>query len=173
MTNSDPTPDTQACGGDVAAYALGALDASEATAFRAHLAECIVCRDELMAFQNVVDLLPITTTQHRAPRALRGRVLTGIQNTPEPELSRDRPWRGWRLSSASRLARPALALGGAVAVLVVRLSRKPARLPRHAQDEGLRCDCDRIHGYRSNQGGRWPNRADRAPCPPAPGRPGL
>lgn len=63
MTNSDPTPDTQACGGDVAAYVLGALDASEATAFRAHLAECIVCRDELMALKNVVDLLPITTTQ--------------------------------------------------------------------------------------------------------------
>lgn len=53
---------------------------------------------------------------------MRGRVLRGIQNTPEPDLSRDRPWRGWRLSSASRLARPALALGGAVAVLVFALA---------------------------------------------------
>ena len=48
------------CGGDAAAYALGALDRQEADAFRAHLESCVVCRDELAAFRPVVDQLPMT-----------------------------------------------------------------------------------------------------------------
>ena len=51
MTATDITSDVGDCGGDVAAYALGALAPAEADAFRAHVQSCIVCRDELEAFQ--------------------------------------------------------------------------------------------------------------------------
>jgi anti-sigma factor RsiW len=47
------------CRDQVAAYALGALEEAERKRFMRHLASCIVCHDELAAFQQVVDLLPI------------------------------------------------------------------------------------------------------------------
>ena len=60
MTENDHTSRAGPCGVDVAAYALGALDPAEAEAFRAHLRNCAVCRDELEAFEAVIDTLPLT-----------------------------------------------------------------------------------------------------------------
>ena len=56
------------CGGDAAAYVLGALEPLEVDAFRAHLAGCIVCRDEVAALQQVADALPMAAP----PRPPRG-----------------------------------------------------------------------------------------------------
>ena len=65
MTERDRTPHDRECGGDVAAYALGALDPAESDAFLRHLDACAVCRDELASFQEVVDALPMSAP---APR---------------------------------------------------------------------------------------------------------
>jgi hypothetical protein len=111
------TKPTSPCGNDVAAYALGALDASEVDAFRHHLDECAVCRDELAAFQSVADLLPMAAKQYRAPDRLRERVLQIAESEPKrepaPAKARARP-RRFGLS-----LRPALALAGVLAVVVI------------------------------------------------------
>src|SRR6185437_13184494 len=74
----DRTTDRRECGGDVAAYALGALDASEAEAFRRHLQTCTVCQEELTSFQKVVDELPLSAPRHKAPAALRRKVMRDV-----------------------------------------------------------------------------------------------
>jgi anti-sigma factor ChrR (cupin superfamily) len=85
MTGAHPPPNVGDCGGDVAAYALGALEPVEADAFRTHMEACIVCPDELVAFQQIVDVLPITVAPHRAPKRLRRRVLDTIERQPSDD----------------------------------------------------------------------------------------
>jgi anti-sigma-K factor RskA len=115
MSNRDRTADRRDCGGDVAAYALGALDPTEVEAFRRHLQTCSVCQEELTAFQQVVDELPLAAAPHKAPAAIRRRVLRDVKadarasRTPAGSAPRARR-PGWRMP------RPALALG--VTVLV-------------------------------------------------------
>ena len=62
----------------MAAYALGALDATEAEAFRRHLETCTVCQEELTSFQKVVEELPLTAPQHKAPAAIRRHVMREV-----------------------------------------------------------------------------------------------
>jgi anti-sigma-K factor RskA len=112
MTGEDPMSQTHDCGGDAAAYALGALEPAEAEAFRRHLAECVVCRDELAQFQRAVDVLPLAAPQHAAPRRLRQRVLRQVRAQPHP-ASAPAPRRRRML-----IARP-VALAGALAVLAL------------------------------------------------------
>ncbi len=112
MSRADRSEGVRGCGGDVAAYALGALDPVEAEEFRAHLKTCAACREDLAAFSEVVDVLPMGVTQHTAPRRLRRRVLTAVADDAraagaEPQR---RPRTFWR---------PMLALGGLVAVVIV------------------------------------------------------
>lgn len=84
MIPPEHTHDQHDCGGDVAAYALGALEPAEAEAFRRHLETCAICRDELSAFEPVVDLLPVSAPPRRAPDHLRRRVMEAIANEPHP-----------------------------------------------------------------------------------------
>ncbi len=119
MTDRDRTPQSRECGGDVAAYALGALDAAETETFLRHLDACAVCRDELASFQQVVNALPMTAPAHRASPELRRRVLRAIDDEPAPagaprRATRTRPWR-----SRWVLPRPALAFGTALAVALL------------------------------------------------------
>lgn len=79
MTGAHPPPNVGDCGGDVAAYVLGALEPAEADAFRTHMEACIVCPDELVAFQQIVYVLPMTAAQHLAPKRVRRRVLDTIE----------------------------------------------------------------------------------------------
>jgi anti-sigma-K factor RskA len=116
MTGTDPARD---CAGDVAAYALGALDPAEAEAFRAHLETCVVCRDELAAFEHVVDALPMSATQHPAPKRLRRRVLDAAENEPKLGLRGERRRRARPLRARLSMPRPALALGAAVVIVAV------------------------------------------------------
>jgi anti-sigma-K factor RskA len=114
---SVPTPmaDPHRCAGDAAAYALGALEPREARLFAAHVETCVVCRDELTAFQEVVMALPMAAPQHRLPRGLRRRTLSDFRRSTSFATARRAP-----AARERRLAfpRPALALGAA-AMLVV------------------------------------------------------
>jgi anti-sigma factor RsiW len=110
MSDKDRIASDRDCGGDVAAYALGALDEAEAQTFRAHLQECAVCQDELAAFEQVVNILPGSAPAYRAPRRLRRRVMNAVAEEP----------RHGRASAPRRraLPRPVLAFGGAFALAV-------------------------------------------------------
>jgi anti-sigma-K factor RskA len=110
MSEHDVTPETRDCGGDAAAYVLGALEPAEVEAFLRHLDRCIVCRDELAAYQQVVDVLPMTAPQYSPSRRLRRRVLRAVRDEPRrapaaaPAPSRRPAW------SWGSFPRPALAL---------------------------------------------------------------
>jgi anti-sigma-K factor RskA len=121
MSERDVSSETRDCAGDAAAYALGALEPAEAEAFRQHLDGCIVCRDELAAFQQVVDVLPMTAPQYAPSRRLRRRVLRAARDEPrsvsaptQADQRARRPGLSW-----GWLPRPALALAVLLAVVVV------------------------------------------------------
>ncbi len=122
MTDRDRTADRRECGGDVAAYALGALDATEAEAFRRHLVTCTVCQEELSSFQEVVNELPLTAAPQQAPAAIRRTVMREVRADARGRRSgaaaprRDRGGRGRVLGGL--IPRPALALGLAAIVAV-------------------------------------------------------
>jgi anti-sigma-K factor RskA len=124
--------------GDLAAYALGALDAHEADAFEAHLAGCALCRDELAAFQGVVDALPTSVPAYPAPKHLRRELMAAVAAEPkaspayaaepkanpayaaEPRTSRAEARPRWRsLTWAERSPRLGLAMAAVAAVVVV------------------------------------------------------
>ncbi len=117
----DRHPQTRDCGADVAAYALGALEPAEAEAFRRHIESCIVCRDELATFQQVVDVLPLSAPQHRVPKALRRRILRAIDEEPMVQLTSERPPRARRWHPLPVLSRPALAFSSLVLVAAIAL----------------------------------------------------
>ena len=116
-----PMSQTHECGGDAAAYALGALEPAEAEAFRRHMAECVVCRDELSAFQAVADVLPLSAPSQRVPRSLKRRVMAEVRaGTPQRVSGRRVPTRAWVPSpvlGAVALAAVVLVSIGAVALL--------------------------------------------------------
>jgi anti-sigma-K factor RskA len=60
------------------AFALGALDAQEAAAVRAHLATCAECQAEIALLWSAVDALPELVEPMDPPPELRGRIATAI-----------------------------------------------------------------------------------------------
>ncbi len=101
---------------NAAAYALGALSEAEAQAFEEHLASCAICRDELVAFQQVADQLPMSATQQDVPRVLRRRVLAAVRDDQAQAPDGRRPRRRGRWSTLGFLSQPLLAAGVAVAL---------------------------------------------------------
>jgi anti-sigma-K factor RskA len=118
MSARDDMSGSRECGGDVAAYALGALDPHEAEAFRRHLATCAICRDELSSFEEVVDTLPLSSPIQHAPAALRRRVMQAVDSEPKPASAQRRAAAAPRRRPRWRIPPAALALGTALAVAV-------------------------------------------------------
>lgn len=79
MNHSESMSGTHGCGGDAAAYVLGALEPPEVQAFERHLEDCAVCRDEVAALQRVAQALPMAAPQYQAPSGLRRRVLRAVR----------------------------------------------------------------------------------------------
>jgi anti-sigma factor RsiW len=118
------------CGADVAAYALGSLDAAERRSFERHLATCAVCPDELAVFEQVVDALSQGVPRQRAPAELRRRVLDGARPVDA------RPVRV--TTRRVRFGRPALALCALLIAVVavagvLRSSSSPGPITRVIQ----------------------------------------
>ena len=113
MSAGDFTSETHDYGHDLAAYVLGALEPAEAEEFRRHLDSCAVCRDEVAAFSQVVDALPMAAPSQRVPRALRRRIMREVQAEPRGQARRANPlWAAWE----RLVSRPALATGLAAAL---------------------------------------------------------
>jgi anti-sigma-K factor RskA len=113
MTTGDSMSEERDCGADAAAFVLGALEPSEAEAFRAHMAKCVVCRDEVASFQQVADVLPMAAPQYAVPRQVRRRVMRAVHS--EPRVGTVAAKRRRRFRALSLVPRPALA--GAAALL--------------------------------------------------------
>ena len=108
------------CGADAAAYVLGALEPEEAEAFSRHLNTCVVCRDEVAAFQHTANALAMTPPQHRAPRGLKRRVMRAVRESDADAQAQGAPARRQRRFGSGRfVARPAVAGLAALAVVVV------------------------------------------------------
>lgn len=137
MSEGEQMPETNDCGGDAAAYALGALEPAEAEAFLTHLERCAVCRDELEVLQGVVRALPMAAPQHPLPKKLRRRVMRAVREEPHAATARrPRRWTspGWpRLRPAvAAVAAVAVIAGGTVAGVELASTSSPGRLI-HAQ----------------------------------------
>lgn len=108
------------CGADAAAYVLGALEPEEAEAFSRHLDTCVVCRDEVAAFQHTANALAMTPPQHRAPRGLKRRVMRAVRESDADAQAQGSPAKRQRRFGSGRfVARPAVAGLAALAVVVV------------------------------------------------------
>jgi len=117
MTRRERMPENRDCGMDAAAYVLGALEGDELEAFRTHLATCVVCRDEVSAFQEVVDTLPLLAPPQPVPRALKRRVMAEVRSQPQADRPRTRRLRVPRMLTV--LPSPALIASVVVLVAVV------------------------------------------------------
>jgi anti-sigma-K factor RskA len=118
MSPEDTLPELLDCGGDAAAYVLGALSPSEVEDFRRHLNRCVVCRDEIAAFGRVCDALAMAVPRQTVPRSLRRSVLRAVREEPG---SGRRPIRRPRLRpllSRGFVPRPAVAAGWLATVVL-------------------------------------------------------
>jgi anti-sigma-K factor RskA len=106
---------------DLAAYALGALEAAEASELESHLTTCAECRAYLAEIRPGVDLLAASAPQLPPPPGLRERLLSTVnaeadriaaaEAEAEPPRRRRRSWRGLA-------ARPATAIAAALVLVV-------------------------------------------------------
>ena len=118
MTPDESMAENRDCGMDAAAYVLGALEPDELEAFRKHLATCAICRDEVGAFQEVADALPLLAPPQPVPQALKRRVMAGVR--AEPRAGAEPTRRRFRLPDfALAIPSPVLAASALVLVVVV------------------------------------------------------
>jgi anti-sigma-K factor RskA len=105
---------------DLAAYALGALEDSEAQAIEEHLAACRECARYLAGLRPGVDALATSVPQLEPPPALRDRLVATVRGEArriEAASVESAPSRRGQVRWRALIARPAVAVGAA-AILV-------------------------------------------------------
>lgn len=114
--------------GDLAAYALGALEEQELGRLEAHLTSCARCQKELAALRNIVQALPASAPTRAPSDELKDRVMTTIRSeAAKPADPVEPPERQIRTTDRRPIVskpawlKPAAAVGalGLLAVLVV------------------------------------------------------
>ena len=94
----------------LAAYALDALESSEAARLEGHLATCAACRAEVAILRDASALLATTAVRVQPSAGMRARVLAkavATRGTAAPAATRMTPWTPWLLAAASLVAAPA------------------------------------------------------------------
>jgi len=89
------------------AFTLNSLETDEVKQVEAHLSSCLICRNELDAFQAVVDQLSFVAPATAPSPELKDRLIQRVQATrPQPRASVEPPGRSWleRLLPAWSLA---------------------------------------------------------------------
>ena len=138
MSDREIMSGTHDCGADAAAYVLGALEPGEAEAFRAHVQECAVCREEVDTLRAVVHALPMSTPQYAAPRGLRRRVMRQLLDEQPAAGATAR--RGWSIGRARNrlVAGVAAAMVAAAGVVTaIELAAGTAATVVQAQVDGI------------------------------------
>jgi anti-sigma-K factor RskA len=111
--------------GDVAAYALGALEEHELRRFEEHLAACEQCQDDLAAMRSAVEALPALAPFRPAPPELKQRVMglvrdeAALQAAADPAARRERGQRARLILPWGRWPVPVLAAAATVLVALV------------------------------------------------------
>lgn len=100
---------------NVAAYALGALDANEVQAVERHLKNCKTCQGELRAYQSTTNKLGLAPPTATPSSVLKNKVMGQIYENKQPQIKSPQGW--FRL----KMPRPAwnLVLGLLVAALTI------------------------------------------------------
>jgi anti-sigma-K factor RskA len=120
MNASDLSVGQRDCGKDAGAYVLGALEPTDAQAFRRHLTSCVVCREEVTSLEAVVQALPMAAPRLPVPRRLRRRVLADVRAAPRASGgARPATGRLAQLGSGLRIANARTALTGAAALAAI------------------------------------------------------
>jgi anti-sigma-K factor RskA len=120
------------CGRDAAAYVLGALDESEALAFRLHMAQCAACREEVDLLQSAAAGLPMMVPQQPPPGTLKAAVMNEVRRDARRRQLEAQPLAARRSARSwlgGPVTRPMLAALGALlvlAVITVVVTNKPA-----------------------------------------------
>ena len=163
--------ETDECSGDAAAYVLGALEPEEAERIPRHLASCVICRDEVAAFQQAVEALPMAAPAYPVPRALRRRVLaSGASRSRARPRATARPRSGVLCSRASPLALAFSRWRVLVRRSPWRLSPCPRRLQWHAGRSGDASPRPPGSAQLRLSGGHAELIVRNLPPPPVPGR---
>ncbi len=106
---------------DVAAYALDALDGSDAVQFESHLADCSTCRERLLWYRPAVDEIPVGVAQVTPRPELRARLMDIVDSEATVPLATSpaapKQRRSWLPSFEGFAFRPAFA-GFAVLLLL-------------------------------------------------------
>jgi anti-sigma-K factor RskA len=114
MTRAEWHADPERLHDDLAAYALGALDASETAELECHIDECESCRERVRWLRPAVDLLPASVEQRTPPASLRENLLATVRaeaTTAGQAAARPKPERApWWQRLAGLMARPAAAM---------------------------------------------------------------
>ena len=117
---------TNSCGGDGAAYVLGALEQSEHLAFERHLSGCEACREDVAGMSAVADALAAASPQFEVSPELRRNVIATVRSEARARRfvsrrSASRRSASRRLRGAGRWARsgPRPALAGVFALLLI------------------------------------------------------
>ena len=108
----------------LAAYALGALEPTEAADVETHLADCDRCRAHLRWLEPALQVLPESVERVQPPKGVRDRVMAEVRadakraEVSEGDAEGSRPRSGWlrRLGGGAHGRKPALALA-AIALL--------------------------------------------------------
>ena len=122
MSESQDIPAPRDCGGDAAAYVLGALDQAEAEAFCRHLEECAVCGDDVDALGGVAHALPMSAPQFPPPPRARRRLMRAVREEPKAAARRQGPSRAGHWMSRPAAALASAAVVAAAVIGVVELS---------------------------------------------------
>jgi anti-sigma-K factor RskA len=130
------------------AFALGAMDADEQAALRAHVATCDQPHLELRDAPGVGLLLAASLDPVTPSPALRDRLMATIDRMPQTPATPALPHaarRGWLDWLSPRVARP-LALAAAVALLAVGVWNVSLQSQLGQRDAALRAVADAISG---------------------------
>jgi anti-sigma-K factor RskA len=107
---------------ELAAYALGALDADEASALERHLEGCAKCREELEWLRPAVNVLQESVERVAPPVELRGRLMQQVRAEAAGARSSGHlatpHQRSWRLRPLAGLAALALIVAGVAAYAI-------------------------------------------------------
>jgi anti-sigma-K factor RskA len=73
---------------NIPAYALGALDPTEAEVLAAHIASCSECQVELRQYQRTTEQLGLAVGEHSPSAEIKERLFAQIESSQQPEMQK-------------------------------------------------------------------------------------
>lgn len=106
----------------IPAYALDCLDEMEMNAVTTHLAGCANCRQELLTYQRLADLLPLALVQSAPPPSVKLKLMENVTQSLAPASTGKRPAWMQRLVASVQQHTPAWGLASLAVVILLAFS---------------------------------------------------